>query len=583
MKSQMFVYALAATVAVGASAVLAQEMGAVPPAPAAVSASASNPAVVNAGSLATPDDQGPQIVAENQKYAPAVVPQQAAPVAQQPRRSVEDANTAVQRALNARGFSQVYREENGSIIQIGQAVDNVDDPTAPDFMLRRELLVRQAELHARFLIASVVRQQMNGSTRVKTPGTKEREEFMARCSAEIAAAEQQKVKTAALLQSLEQAEANMLAGVTTDDQWKRLMDGIIKRIDAKYNKDDIVAEKQQQYLKVKAAYEEARAQLDELKQKQDTMFPRKTVETEAEAYAQMRLAGAVTLVQSESWDGKQFQVAVAVVWSPKLQERALITLGCGKAPGAKSTDKTLGAWLQEQADSNELSKLVGTRQFVDDKGRQYVLGFSAAEVPEDATDYEDSMMQADLLAQQAVAFYLFSEGDGSASVKAGLAKFKGRASEAAAKVSTEMQQALPKNFTVSGLGKVYSRKCRNELSGKDIYVSVAAVDATLAGKSSEILKSWYAAAAQSVATSQYYAGEQQGMEAVYQQVKQSPEAANHGYTAGQNAVMQTLAPPAPVVTPVAAPVAPAPVAVPAVPGKARPGVYVTTPNFSDDF
>ena len=36
------------------------------------------------------------------------------------------------------------------------------------------------------------------------------------------------------------------------------MSSIIKKLDTKYNKDDIEVEKQQQYLKVKAAYEEAK-------------------------------------------------------------------------------------------------------------------------------------------------------------------------------------------------------------------------------------------------------------------------------------------------------------------------------------
>ncbi|MGN0852593.1 MAG: hypothetical protein ACI4Q3_04365 [Kiritimatiellia bacterium] len=575
MESKMFVYALAASVAVGVAAVQAQEMGAAPAAAAAVAQPPVAARPVPAGSLATPDDAGPQIVAENQKFAPTV---------SQPRRSAADANAAVQKALRERGYEQGYNEEKGSIIQIGQAIENADDPTAPDLMLRRELLVRQAELHARMQIAATVRQRMDGSTRVKTPGTDEQKAFMAQYAEQIAAAEQLKAKTAALLQTLEQAEANMLAGVTTDDQWKRLMDGIIRRIDAKYGRDDIVAEKQQQYLKIKAAYEEARAQLDDLKQKQDTMFPRKTVETEIAAYAQFRLAGAVTLVQAESWDGKHLQVAVAVVWSPKLQERALRALGCGEPSAGKASDKTLGAWLQELADSNELAKLVGTRQFVDNWGRQYVLGFSAAEIPDDATDYEDAIMQADLLARQAVAFNLFSEGEGSARVKAGMAKFKGRAAEAAAKVAADMVQELPKDFTVSGLGKLFGQKCRNELSGKDIYVSVAGIDTALAGRSSDILRSWYAAAAQAVATSQYRAGEQRGMEAVYQQVKQSPQAANQGAAAGQNAVIQTFAPaPAAPAAPVVAPVVAPAVQTPAAPGRPKQGVFVTSPNFSDDF
>ena len=578
-------FALAAAVLV-AGTLSAQEMGAAvaPAAPAAAAPAAAAPAIAQVQQAAqvvaavpameAPEDDGPQIVAENQKYAPTAKASKAT-----------DANAAVGAALRERGFTQGYDSERGSIIQIGQAMDNMDNPSSPDFMTVRELLVRQAELDAKIQIARVVRQQMSGSTRVNTPGTQENADFRQKFAEQIAAVEQQKAKVAELLQMLEQAEGNKLAGTTVDDQWKKVMDGIIKRLDAKYSKDDIAVEKQQQYLQIKAAYDQAKAQLDDLTQKKDALYPRKTVETEAEAYAEMKLCGAVDLVQAESWDGKFFHVAVAVVWSPKLQERALLTLGCGAPAGGKPGEKSLDAWLQEQADRGELARLVGTKQYVDDKGRQYVLGFSAAEVPADATDYEDAIAQADLLAQQAVGFYLFSEGDGSQKVKAAMAKFKGKSAELAGAVSGGMAQAMPKDMAISGLGKVYSAKCRNELSGKDIYVSVAAVDSVLAGKSSEILRTWYAGAAEAVATSQYLAAEQQGMSQALNEVKKSGVAAQAGLAAGQQAVLGELkarqaerAPAAP-----AAPAAVMPVAQPAAPGAPKKGVFVGGQNFSDDF
>ena len=332
--------AVAAAV-LGAGAISAQEMGAavapvtpapVTPAPAAPAATVPVPAapVAKAPVVATPEDAGPQIVAENQKYAPTAKASKAT-----------DANTAVAKALRERGFVQGYDPDRGSIIQIGQAMDNMDNPASPDFMTVRELLVRQAELDAKIQIASVVRRQMNGSTRVNTPGTQENADFRQKFADQIAAVEQQKAKVAELLQLLEQAEGNKLAGTTVDDQWKKVMDGIIKRLDAKYSKDDIAVEKQQQYLQIKAAYDQAKAQLDDLTQKKDALYPRKTVETEAEAYAEMKLCGAVDLVQAESWDGKFFHVAVAVVWSPKLQERALLTLGCGAPAGGKPGENSI--------------------------------------------------------------------------------------------------------------------------------------------------------------------------------------------------------------------------------------------------
>lgn len=575
MKQSMFAYAVAALVAAGTGALSAQEVGkTVPAKPATVSvAVATQPAAAapktKPMALATPNDEGPAIVAENQKHAPAVA-----------TKNGVDANGAVQQELIKRGFSQTYDPARGSIIQVGFASDNLTDPATGNTILRREMLQRQAELAARMQIASIVRRQMNGSTRVRTPGTSEQKEFSEKFAEQIAASEQLQAKVRELLQQLEQSEANVLAGVTLEDQWKRVMDGIIKKLDAKYNKEDIVAEKQQQYLRVKAAYEQAKTQLDDLEQKKNAMFPRKMVETEAESYAAFRMCGAVNLVQSSSWDGKQLQVAVALVWSPKLQERALLTLGCGHPVGGKPGPAPLDVWLEQQVANGEMAELVGARQYIDDKGRQFDLGFSAAEVPEDATDYEDAVAQADLLAQQAVAFHLFTEGEGASKVRATLAKYKGRASDVSAKVSGDMAQAFPKDFTVSGLGKVFSVKCRNRLTGKDIYVSVAAVDTVLASRSSEILKSWYAGAAQAVATSHFLQGEQQGMNAAYEQVKTSTEPGQRGQAKGRQSVIDALAPKTPALTPAAPVVQPAP--VPTTPGKPQQGTF-TTGTTSDDF
>ena len=190
-----------AVAVLGAGAISAQEMGAaaapVTPAPAAPAAAVPVavpvPAVpvAKAPVVATPEDAGPQIVAENQKYAPTAKASKAT-----------DANTAVAKALRERGFVQGYDPDRGSIIQIGQAMDNMDNPASPDFMTVRELLVRQAELDAKIQIASVVRRRMNGSTRVNTPGTQETADFRRKFADQIAALEQQKAKVAELLQML---------------------------------------------------------------------------------------------------------------------------------------------------------------------------------------------------------------------------------------------------------------------------------------------------------------------------------------------------------------------------------------------
>lgn len=512
-----------AAAALGAGMATAQEMGATP-APAAPAAKAAPAAVP------VPADQGPAILAQAQNAAPAAAA----------GRSVKNARALVQDRIGSK-YVIGYDEERGSIIQIGFAQAPVSDPAkSANYIQVRDILAREAMLNAKMAIAKLVRQRVSALNRVSILGTRENAEYAKKYAEEIAAAQQQQDKVKSLLAQLESAEANRLEGVTLGDRWNALMDAIIARIDAKYSTAQIDEAKKTQYLKVKEAYEAAKRQLDDLKQKAEALAPPVGEnESEMASQAEIKLLGATTLMQSESWDGENYQVAMAVVWSPKLQERAVKTLGGQIVTTSKKEGALpLNRWLQKNKDS--LASMVGSRQYTDDRGRQFVLGISACEVSKDVNMQQQDMEQTDLFAQQAVVFSLFSDGKTSQKAKEAMVKYKGNnPNDTKSSYAKDVWESV-KDLTVSGLGKIYDVQVIHPISGKEIYVSVAAVDSALAAKSSSVLRSMYGAASEAVATSDYLRGQEQGMKDAYNAVKQSPAAFNRGRQAGQQAMGEEL-------------------------------------------
>jgi len=538
MNTTMMKFAFAAAVMTTTVGVLAQEMGGAAATSSSGATGQGGQACVApvANLLETAPDQGPAIVADAQKSAPALP----APVENAAKHTTRNAREFVQGEISKK-YVIGYDPDRGSIIQVGFAQAPVADPSASaNFVEVREMLSREATLNARMQIAKLVRQHVTAMNRVSLLGTRENAEYSKKYAEQIATAAKQQDRVRVLLEKLEKAEANKLEGVTVGDRWGALMDGIIARINAKYDKAQIADDKRQQYEAVKSAYQEAKAQLDDLKQKAEAMCPPiGENESEMKAQAEFKLLGTTALLQSESFDGINFQVAAAVVWSPKLQERAVKALAFAQPPTGKASGMTLNQWLNKNREA--LASMVGTRQFTDDKGRYYILGISACAVSDDVNMQQGDMERADLFAQQAVMFGLFSEGIADQTAKATMYKYKGNnPNDTKSTYAKTLWEATPKNMPISGLGKCFDVQLVHPISQKEIYVSVACVDSVLASRSSKILRSMYAAATDAVVAGNYYNGEEQGMKNVHNAARQDPGAFNAGRQAGEEGLASEL-------------------------------------------
>lgn len=558
----MPVCALAAGAALCA---FAQEMGEIVEQPAETPAQLAQDAVQTVQESARAD-QGVQVVEEAQKTPPAEYA------------GAKNANDAMVEWIGARGYIEGYSTERGYFLQIGVARDNSMNPVEEDFMTKRELLYREAQLRAKIEISALVEREANGANWKQGLDEKQVKEFEARFASEINAMNEMKRKVAKLMVALDTAETEALKGVTTTDRLNRLVDAAIKKLDSSYAAGEIAAEKQARYEEIRRAYETAKAAADELELKKSDLFPDQTVGAKIDTAATLRLHGVVPLHTIESYDGKEYQIAVAAIWSPKLEERAMKILARKEvAAGKPMEDRTLQEYLR--ANREALAAMVGSRQFFDKNGRLYFYGVSAQDLPEDAIEKDEAMTFANAMAIQSVLMSLYTEGTGVTKASAALAKRKKRAGEVVKTLSENMYESTPQNMIVSGLGKVYSFETESPVTHKPIYISVAAVDAALAAKAPAIKRAWDVNASNTVRTLNAIAGERQGAEDAYQDAKNSKvefENARRNARDAINAEVKRARGGAVQ----AAPVAPR---APQKPGKASQGIFGADAAVSDDF
>lgn len=525
MTTKTMKLALAAAVAIGTGAVMAQEMGVAPAVPQAASSNTVTPVTASATSAAVSQqnasnadaplsineivtkDDGEKIVEEAQKTPPAeIVP--------------KNANDAMVKWVSDHGYRQGFDDARGYFLQIGVARDNSLDPLDEDFMTKREMLYREAQLRAKVNISGLVDREVNGRNWKEGLSADDVRKFEAKHAREINEMNEMKRKVANLMLAMQTAETECLKGVTATDRLNTLVDKVIKKLDRSFDAGQIADNKKAHYDAIKAAYADAKAAADELEQKKIDMFPSQTMNAKIDMAVRIKLHGAIPLHQMESFVDNEFQVAVAMIWSPKLEDRAAKMLARGEvAKGKPTEERTLDEYLT--ANRKALPVMVGARQFIDKNGKLYFIGISSQEIPKDAVEKDEAITFADQMAIQAVVMSLFVEGKGITSAQASLAKRKGRSGDTMKALAENMEESTPKDLSVGGLGKVYSLEAEYPITHKPIYISVAAIDSTLASRSAAIKRAWDVRANDTVRTLHAIAGERQGAEDAFDAAKNS--------------------------------------------------------------
>ena len=409
MKKLMFSVALAAT----AGVLCAQEAGSAPAtAPKSTTAVAAAAVVTETSTLeaaaAAADDGGTAII--------AIAEEKAAEVAALPDEPGESALNKVNADLEAMGLTSGYDAAKKAIIQVASANIEMPDPAKDSaFMLKREQIGNFAVLQAKAEIIRAICSEFTAMDRALTNFDEETDDNREKFLAAKEAVEAKRAELAEAMAQYNAADAKTVGDITLNDRFGSFIDAVIKKIDQSYDPASIAAAK-------KVDAEVAKAEAAALKEKAKLLAaeykaleaaaaklpkdPALETESTATLLSKMPLLGATVLTQAESWDpgDKQYSVAVAVVWSPKLQASAA-KMGTGDFSAAGKPGKFSKLdWVKAQ----DWSSMIGTRRFTDNQGNNYFIGIGAVD-PGKGVQANAKRMLAETLARKNVAMALIGD------------------------------------------------------------------------------------------------------------------------------------------------------------------------------
>lgn len=478
-------------------------------------------------------DEGPEIVVEAmQKEAEIAKEEEAQPKAEEKFVSAE---TQVQDIIEKMKLEFGYLSERKSIIAQGTSYATVRDPANDEtFMALRTAKATEAYLLAKIDVIRSISTDFTAFDRATTSakyGESNVEKVFAQKQAAFAAKRAEFEKKLAQLDS---AEADALEGVTFNDRFGAILDGMAKKINKEYDSEKISADKKAKYEALKSECEVLKAEFEALQADAENIpaTPKNEVESGVTMLAKMPLVGSSVLTQAESWDEstKQYSVSMAIVWSPKLQESAVKIAAGNYEPGKDLGTLTRKEWI----DMQDLAAMVGPRRFVDKNGHPYFVGVAAADLTCQNSDIKGRKMMADAEARKAVAFSLVGDLQSYEDYKMHLKEYQSKSDDLRSIVQDLVSKMGQKAvINLQGCLSMRNRTLTHPITGRKTYVTVFYVDPILAKDAAEILKSNYAASEVITKATQYKRGVHAGMEAQLKATRESKAEFSRGKADGQ--------------------------------------------------
>ena len=193
-----------------------------------------------------------------------------------------------------------------------------------------------------------------------------------------------------------EAEKDAWRGATIADRFGKLLDALIRKLDTNYQAAAISPEKKARAADLRSQLAATRAEADSLRGsilEFDKNYRKRAASSDFFAYFSHNILGgtavklAEVLIKRKSLRGYELQVAIAYVWSPKLEQatRAIIQgATAGGRPGFKGqTD------LETYLESQDKLTFPPMFTFTDDSGSRWFLGSGYAETDKDGEAGDD--------------------------------------------------------------------------------------------------------------------------------------------------------------------------------------------------
>ena len=535
MKKLMFT----AAIGVAAGALFAQEMGAVAAAAvekkdgAAVAVAAVATDNTLAVAAAASDDGGAAIV--------AVAEEKAAEIAALPDDPAESALNKVNADLEALGFTAGYDANKKAVIQVATAEMEIADPAKDnEFMLKREQVGNFALLQAKAEVIRAIYTEFSAMDRALTKFDEETDDNAEKFRVAKEAVEAKRAELVEAIAEYSEADAKTVSEVTVNDRFDSFLDAVIKKMDMSYDSAAIAAAKkidaEAAKIEAKALKEKALGLLAEFKTLQEAAdkLPKEPVlETESTAVmlSKMPLLGATVLTQAESWDPgtKQYSVAVAIVWSPKLQACAA-KIGTGDFSAAGKPGKyTKLDWVKAQ----DWRSMIGTRRFTDNKGNNYFVGIGAVD-PGYGVQANGKRMLAETLARKNVAIALIGDLVTQREMKQNLKVYADQSTATKQKIVDAIASKV--DLHLKGCMSLAKKEVKHPITGKRIYVAAYYIDPSFAKEAGETMKKMFADAGLVAQHTNKQRGVVEGAARAYEATKNDPSARAAGAVEGAAAV-----------------------------------------------
>ena len=373
------------------------------------------------------------------------------------------------------GWKLNWDEKHRRFLAMSTVPISTDDPRYDrNFYLNRDIAAREALLEAKAKIIRFIHSEMSAMEQMRCPGT----DLNAQLGPSYEEAENkldaQRQDVAELLKAYDAAQAAALEGATTMDRVRALMDAAIERLDREYSLDSVEKRKTEKFENIKARYQEGLTKLAELEREAKKRKDQVTSEFTSEftVVAKSPLVGATAIQQAESWDGKNYQLAVLACWSVALERAALAAMTGESVVDQSKIEKkqTVEEWLAEQ----DLGAMIGPRQYLDPSGQRYFLGICARPVSRNAAVDHQNRALADVWARQTAVFSLFCDVDAYQSAKM-LARETNTGRDSVLKSAETLEQSVRqscKDLVIQGLAPMVEKVVKHPLTDQKIHVCV---------------------------------------------------------------------------------------------------------------
>ena len=399
------------------------------------------------------------------------------------------AEELVEKKLGEVGLTSGYDRVRRAIIQIGVGAVKVENPPADkNFMFIREGMAQYAYMNAKADIIRSINTEFSAIDRVMTTAEFGEDETARKFAEKKGELEGKRDQLAAMLAEVKLLSADdeeAVKRVSIGERFSALMDAVIKKVDSEYDPKVLEAKHQ-------ALSEERKAKIAELREKCCMLAAEyKQLESEANALkkdpaletasdvkilSEMPLLGSSVLTQAETWDPQEkiFTVAMAVVWSPTLQEQALMMVADDFKPMSGKGKYSVKDWI----DAQEFSHMIGPRRFTDKDGMNLFVGCSSVDLNMPVVKQNAAKKLADAMAMKYVAFSLAGDLATYREASQNLKVYEDDTNGAMAKLKDTVNAQVTLNL--NGCMRLAGKTVRHPLLNRKIYVSAYYIDPALA-------------------------------------------------------------------------------------------------------